>query len=98
LFFSFFFSKPSTWSSWPSPPWSSFICSTTWNIYQPMSHTLRAHRLVSRVLSIHQNQTRAFNLPLFGNWWQPLHKDMNWNHFESMLLAQAYLPFVKGYG
>jgi hypothetical protein len=61
LFFSFFFYKPSTWSSWPSPQWSSFICSTTWNIYQPISHTLRAHRLVARVSSIHQNQTRAFS-------------------------------------
>jgi hypothetical protein len=61
LFFSFFFSKLSTWSLWPSPPWSSSICSTTWNIYQPISHILRAHRLVARVSSIHQTQTRAFN-------------------------------------
>ena len=51
-----------------------------------------------RVSLIHQNQTRAFNLPLFGNWWQPFHKDMNWNLFESMLLVQAYLPCVKEYG
>ena len=55
-------------------------------------------RLALRVSSIHQNQTRAFNLPIFGNWWQPFHKDMNWNSIESMLLAQAYLLCVKRYG
>jgi hypothetical protein len=60
LFFFFFFFKMSTWSPWPSPPRSSSICSTTWNVYQPILHTLRTHRLVARVSSIHQNQTRAF--------------------------------------
>jgi hypothetical protein len=52
--------------------WSSSICFTTWNIYQPISHTLRAHRLVARVSSIHYNQTRAFNRAYqfyrFENW------------------------------
>ena len=50
------------------------------------------------VLSIHQNKTRAFNLLLLGNWWQPFHKDMNWDLIESTLLVQAYLPCVKEYG
>jgi hypothetical protein len=67
-------------------------------IVLPISWSLRLTRLALRVSSIHQNQTRAFNLPLFGNLWQPFHKDMNWNSIESMLLAQAYLPCVKGYG
>ena len=74
-----------------------FICSTTWN-YATYLMITRANRLVLRVSSIHQNQTRAFNLPLFGNWWQPFHKDMNWILDESMLLAQAYLLCVNGYG
>jgi hypothetical protein len=93
------FPNPSTWSSWPPHhQHDHHHCFTTWNIYQPISHTLRAHRLVDRVSSVHQNQTRAFNLPLFGNWWEPFDKDMSWKHFEFMLLAQAYLPCVKVYG
>jgi hypothetical protein len=37
-----------------------FICSITWNVLN-LSHVhYRAHRLVPRVSSIHQNQTRAF--------------------------------------
>jgi hypothetical protein len=94
----FYFSLPSfpslsTWSQWSHhhhdlhPFALSLVISTNLS-----SHTLRAHRLLARVSSIHQNQTRAFNLPLFSNWWQHFHKNMNWNHFEFMLLAQTYLP------
>ena len=93
------FPSPSTWSGpWPSPPsWSSPFAQPVGMCY-PISWSLRVKGLALRASLIHQNQTRAFNLPLFGNWWQPFHKDMNWNSFESMLLAQAYLPWVKGFG
>ena len=74
-----------------------FICSTTWNVLLYLMIT-RANRLALRVSSIHQNQTRAFNLHLFGNWWQHFHKDMNWNSIKFLLLAQECLPCVKGYG
>ena len=72
-----------------------FTVASSFGIVLPISWSLRWTRLALRVSSIHQNQTRAFNLPLFGNWWQPFHKDMNWNSIESMLLVQAYLPCVK---
>ena len=89
LFFSFFFSK------------SKHLIITMASLLGIMLHiswSLRWTMLALRVSLIHQNQTRAFNLPLFSNWWQPLHKDMNWNLIESMLLVQAYLLCVKGYG
>ena len=75
-----------------------FTVASPLEIMIPISWSLRWTRLALRVSSIHQNQNRAFNLSIFGNWWQPFHKDMNWNSIESMLLAQAYLPCVKGYG
>jgi hypothetical protein len=74
-----------------------FIVAPPLGMCYPISWSLRVKGLALRVSSIHQNQTRAFNLSLFGNWWQPFHKDMNWNSIEFMLLAQAYLPCVKGY-
>ena len=94
------FPRSSSWSSPQlSPPssWSSSLAPPLGMCY-PISWSLRVKGLPPRVSSIHQNQTRAFNLPLFGNWWQPFHKDMNWNSIESMLHAQAYLPCVKGFG
>ena len=46
-------------------------CSITWHVPTSLSlHTLSIE-VSTRVSSIIQNQTRAFNLPLFGNWWQP---------------------------
>ena len=72
-----------------------FTVASPLGIMLPISWSLRWTRLALRVSSIHPNQTRAFNLPLFGNWWQPFYKDMNLNHFESMLLAQPFLPRVK---
>ena len=94
-------------SSFPSP--STMIITmpspSSWSSYAPslgmcyLSHwSLRVIGLALSVSSIHQNQTKAFNLPLFGNWWQPFHKDMNWNSFESMLLAQAFFTMCKGFG
>ena len=37
---------------------------------QPLEHKISTHGCHP----ISQNQTRAFNLPLFGNWWQPFTK------------------------
>ena len=40
---------------------------------------------------INQNQTRAFNLPLFGNWWQPFTKiGFSIKVCELPLLVQAF--------
>ena len=45
----------------------------------------------------YQNQTRAFNLPLFGNWWQPLTKIRIQINFELKLLAQTFLSCFKNW-
>jgi len=46
-------------------------CSITWHVPTSLSlHTLSIE-VNTRVSSIIQNQTKAFNLPLFYNWWQP---------------------------
>ena len=47
-------------------------------------------RISPKVSSIIQNQTSAFNLFLFGNWWQHFHKDIQCNPFGFMLLAQDF--------
>ena len=89
-------------SSFPSSStWSSpchhhhhamiFICFTTWECATYLMITWET-RLTLRVSSIHQNHTRAFNLPLFGNWWQPLYKDMNWNLIVSIPLRHGLGP------
>ena len=92
------FPRLSTWLSWPSlPSWSSSFAPPLGMRY-PISWSLWVKGLALRVSSINQNQTRAFNLPLFSNWWQPFHKDINWDLIEFMLLAQTYLPCVKEYG
>ena len=51
---------------------------------EPKVSTLGCH-------SISQNQTRAFNLPLFGNWWQPFTKiGFSIKVCELPLLVQAF--------
>ena len=96
LFFSFVFSKPEHLITMASPPspWSSLFAPSLGMCF-PILMITRASRLAHRVSSIHQNQTRAFNLPLFGNWWQPLHKDMNRNQFWIHVACPSLLPCVK---
>ena len=96
----------------PTPsPWTSIAPSL--GLDQPISISHLEHRVspngfhqftktklelsISPFLVIDDNPFIKIYLPLFGNWWQPFHKDMNCNLIESMLLAQAYLPCVKEY-
>jgi hypothetical protein len=96
LFFSFFFSKLSTWSSFhvhlPQPRVES--CSTL-GLYQPhLIHKLSIE-VSTKVSSISQNQTRTFNLSLFGNWWQPIYKDIMIKIFWIHVACPSILSYVK---
>ena len=59
LFFSFFFSKPSTWSPWPSPPstWSSFapplriVLPISWSLEQ-IGYHLEFHQFTKTKLEL----------------------------------------------
>jgi hypothetical protein len=81
------------WSS-PSSLWSS-LGSTTWHGTYHFMSTHLAQWLVPRFSSIIQNQTRAFNLPLFGNWWQPIYEDVMIKIFWIHVACPSILAYVK---
>jgi hypothetical protein len=92
------FPCPSTWSS----PWSHHQHDLHHLLHHLECATYliisRVNRLAHRVSSIHQNQTRTFNLFLFGNWWQPFHKDMYWNLIWIYVACPRFFAMCKGYG
>ena len=70
-------------------------CSITWHVPTSLNlHTLSIE-VSTRVSSILKNQTRAFNLPLFGNWWQPFLQrfsiKVSWIH----VACPSILPCAK---
>jgi hypothetical protein len=66
---------------------------------EPSSHSYTlSTRISPLVSSITLNQTRTFNLPLFGNWWQPIYKDFMIKFFWIHVACPSFLPCVKWYG
>ena len=69
-------------------------CSITWHVPTSLSlHILRIE-VSTRVSSIIQNQTRAFNLPFFGNWQHFLQRfsiKFSWIHVACPII----LPCAK---
>jgi hypothetical protein len=71
------------------------LSSSTWIVPTSSNpHTLSIE-VSTKVSSISQNQTRAFNLSLFGDWWQPFsHRFLikfSWVH----VACPSILPCVK---
>jgi hypothetical protein len=94
--FLFLFSKLSTWSSFHVhlPHHGLESCSTL-GLYQPhLIHTLSIE-VSTKVSLIIQNQTRAFNLPLFGNWSQPFSQRFSIKFFWIHVACLSILPCVK---
>jgi hypothetical protein len=64
-------------------------------LYQPhLIHTLSIE-VSTKVSSISQNQTRAFNLLLFDNWWQPFSQRFSIKFFWIHVTCPSILPCVK---
>jgi hypothetical protein len=70
------------------------LSSITWIIPTSLIHTLSIE-VRTKVSSISQNQTRAFNLPLFGNWWHPFSQRFSIKFFWIHVACPNILPCVK---
>jgi hypothetical protein len=64
-------------------------------LYQPhLIHTLSI-KVSTKVSSVSQNQIRAFNLPFFGNWWQPFSQRFSIKFFWIHVACPSILTCVK---
>jgi hypothetical protein len=81
--------------SWASPCTMIIFLAPSLGLCQPhLIHTLSIE-VSTKVSSISQNQTRAFNLPLFSNRWQPFLQRFPIKFFWIHVACPSILPCVK---